>query len=427
MRIRGGWIAGLRELIVTHGLLTVATAALAPGAGTAFLPDGLAALDRTMGTLVADGRIPCAVVLLVRPGQGEHCFTAGFRDPDAGTPVRRDTIFCIYSITKIFTACAIMQLVERGRIGLDDPVDKFLPELANLRVWAGDEQPASETVEAATSPTIRQLLTHTAGFYYATTAEPPLAALMQNADGQVFSTPADFLRFVSSLPLHDQPGKRYRYSISFAILGLVIERVSGRSLEDHMQTELLRPLKMTDTGFVIPPEKRSRVARICRRDAAGRLFIDPKSEARVPARGTFFAGGGDLFSTADDLARLGRMLLNRGELDGVRVLSTASVEAMTNDQLGGLPIPAVDYMARDTVGFGVGVALQDSPHGLGREGSFGWTGNATTLLQIDPESNLIAIVLSQVRPGDKQVYRSFLGATYRTLPTMPSTALEAQD
>ncbi len=264
-----------------------------PTIDAAFSLPKLAALDAVLNAHIASGRVPCVVALLDRPGQGEHSFVSGSRDIDTGQPVRRETIFCIYSITKIVTAVAVLQLVEDGKIGLDDPVGKYLPELAEWRVWAGSGAPVTETVPADTPPTIRHLLTHTAGLYYDSTADPALADLLANLDSKPFLKSEDFLTFAAAIPLHDQPGTRYRYSIGYAVLGLVVERASGSGLEDFMQVRIFRPLGMCDTGFVVPAHKRSRLARICRHDAKGKLFIDSLSEARVPARGTFYAGGGD--------------------------------------------------------------------------------------------------------------------------------------
>lgn len=399
-------------LLILSALLMVTTSRAGEAA---FDAAKISALEDSLRGYVTEGRVPCVVAVLDRPGVGECAFVLGSRDIGTGEPVRRDTIFCIYSITKMMTATAILQLVEDGKIGLDDPVGKYLPELAGWRVWAGGDASAAETVSVRSPPTIRQLLTHTAGLYYDTTADPVLAPLVANMDARPFLKAGDFLDFIAKVPLNDQPGTKYRYSMGYAVLGLVVERASGRNLEDFMQERIFRPLGMTDTGFVVPAEKRQRLARICRHDADGKLFIDPASEARVPARGTFFAGGGDLFSTADDLVRFGRMLLNKGELDSVRVLRSETVELMTRDQLGGLPLPAVDYMARDTYGFGVGIATRDSPNGVGLSGAFGWSGNATTLLQIDPKANLVAVILSQVRPGQKDIYRDFLQGVYRAV------------
>ena len=379
--------------------------------GTSF-----AQLDQVLAGYVESGQVPCVVAALGFLENGEHFFVAGTRDISSGDPVQRDTIFCIYSVSKIMTACAVMQLVEQGKVGLDDPVEKYLPELAPYRVWVGQGAAPAATVPAKSSPTIRQLLTHTAGYYYDRTADAPLGKLMENPDARLFLKAEEFLEFIAGLPLHNHPGEIYRYSISYALLGLVVERSSGKSLEDYMQECLFRPLRMNDTGFVIPAEKMNRVARICRRDSEGKLFIDPASEARVPARGSFFAGGGDLFSTADDLLKFGRMLLNKGELDGVRVLQKSTVEEMTRDQLGDVVFPSVDYMARDALGFGVGLATKDSPGGVGFAGAYGWTGNATTLLQIDPRAGVVAVVLSQVRPGNQDFYRDFLRESYLGLP-----------
>jgi CubicO group peptidase (beta-lactamase class C family) len=406
-RVRAGWCVVLWVVMFSAAL-----------AGPIFDEEKLPLLERVLHGYVERGRVPCVVALLDRPGLGEHFYADGARDISTGDPVRRDTIFPIYSITKMMTAVALFQMVEEGKVAVEDPVEKFLPELKNRRVWVGGTAEASQTKPSSVAPTIHHLLTHTAGYYYDTTAEAPLKAVVANPNGHPFLQPKEYLSFVVQIPLHETPGTKYRYSMGYAILGQVIERISGQSLEDYMQARIFRPLGMKDTGFVLPPEKRGRMARICRRDEKGQLYIDPKSEARIPAPGTFYAGGGDLLSTADDLVRFGRMFLGEGQLEGTRILKAETVRRMTSDQLGPLaPSPLSHFFPTPhTYGYGVGLALRDTENRVGKAGAFGWTGNATTLLQIDPKAGLISVVLSQIRPGQGDLYTDFLRAAYDALP-----------
>lgn len=359
---------------------------------------------------VVDGSLPCAVGLAERGGREIFFHVTGRRDPEREEAAAgRDTIFWVYSITKMFTAAGVLKLEEQGRLDLDRPVADYLPEWGRPRAWRGGEAAATDTVE--TRPvTVRHLLTHTAGLYYTHTAGPVLAAHMKAREMAAYAEPEEFLSFITALPLHDEPGARYRYSISYAVLGILIERVSGKALDEFLRDEFFVPLGMEDTGFRPNEAQRARLARICVAGVDGRATPDAASEARLPARGRFLAGGGDAFSTADDLVRFGRMLLRGGELDGVRVLAPETVARMRTDQLG--PELRAGFRSRhptaDTYGLGVGVSTRDTADGAGRAGAFGWTGNATTILQIDPATSSVAVFLTQMRPPRAELYGEFL-------------------
>jgi CubicO group peptidase (beta-lactamase class C family) len=379
---------------------------------------GWPGLDAALRVWTRSGEVPGVLALVQREGRDLFLGVAGTRDPELGeaAPVRRDTIFWVYSITKLFTAAGVMKLHERGALDVHRPVADYLPEWGRPRVWRGGDAAATDTVEGA-PVTIHHLLTHTAGLYYTHTAAPTIAEYLAGREQVLFGTPEAFLALVNSIPLHDYPGTRYRYSQGYAVLGLVIERVSGRPLDEFLAQEVFGPCGMADTGFRVPAEKVGRFARICSAGADGRPAPDAASEARLPARGSFLAGGGDAFSTADDLARFGRMMLGGGEIDGVRVLSARSVEWMTSDRLG--PELRAGFSSRmptpDTYAYGAGVATSDTPGGVGHAGAFGWTGNATTILQMDPKTRTVSVLLASMRPPRTRLYGEFLRQVYASV------------
>ncbi len=290
---------------------------------------GLERIDRFFESQVADGELSGVVTLVARHGKIVHRSVAGLKDLATKTPLTQDTIFRIFSMTKPITAVAMMILFERGLWAPDDPIAKHLPEFADVR------GPGGAALEHA--PTMRELLTHTAGFAYGIGPGPHDDADKSYIAAKIWAADdlADFTRRLAALPLAYQPGSTFRYSLSMDVQGAIIERLSGQSLPDFMRANIFTPLGMVDTDFFVPAAKLPRLATLYHKYGVPTLselppssFLrDPSVIAKVPN------GGGGLYSTADDYARFGQMLLNHGELGGARILERSSVSTMTKNYL----------------------------------------------------------------------------------------------
>ena len=378
-----------------------------------------ARLKRTctaMQQFVESGDVAGCVTLVWRHGEIAWVDTLGHSDSDGLTPMTRDTLFRIASMTKPVTSVAALMLVEEGRIALDDPVLRWLPELANPKVLTDPTAPLDRTEPARTPITLLDLLTHRAGFAYHFTAFGALA----DAYGNVFNgveasvDPGAWLNRVAELPLMFQPGTRWHYGISTDVLGALIQRISGMSLEAFFRTRIFEPLAMADTGFVVPPEKLGRLSVAYAIDPATRQRVveDHPASSRFAQRGRFQNGGGGLVSTAGDYLRFARLLLGRGRLQGdaderargPRLLSHRSVDLMRTNFLSRdqRRIPAFGQIVWKGQGFGLGLAIVDDPAqqrtlGYRSAGSFGWPGALGTSWFADPVENMIGIMLIQRR------------------------------
>lgn len=387
-----------------------ASAALPSGTAAAegLVPDRLERLHARLSRFVDDGEVAGLVSLVVRHGKVVDVHLAGHRDREQRQPMTRDTIFRIYSMSKIITSVAVLTLVEDGRLRLDDPIGTFLPSLAAPRVFTGGTAAVPQLVPARRPITIRHLLTHTSGFAYG--LSPSVvddmyrdARLLQARTGD------EFVERVSKLPLIAQPGERYYYGINTDLLGIVVEKVTGQTLGAYVKARILDPLGMRDTGFDVPASKRARLATLYQRQDTGPLVpVAALSLAGPDARDLpypdpegrlFHSGGGGMFSTADDYARFAQMLLDGGTLDGVRVLGRKTIAMMTTDQNARVDEPTAGHS-----GFGLGVSVRrDLAGGAlgGSVGEYGWSGAATTTVTIDPRERLVMLLLAQHLPFDQ--------------------------
>ncbi|MDP1738754.1 MAG: serine hydrolase domain-containing protein [Caulobacter sp.] len=368
-----------------------------------FSSERLARLDAAMEALVDNGRLPGVVTLLARHGKIVAVNAYGLKDVATGAPITEDTIFRMYSQTKPVTGVAMMILYEEGRWKLDEPVVKYIPEFTGLQVFKGldaDGKPILEPI--ARSATMRELLTHTAGFAYGLITDNPVDKAYRDSAMLRAPTLQAMVEEAGKLPLASQPGTEWRYSIAVDIQGYIIEKLSGQSLPDFMQSRIFGPLSMTDTAFWAPPEKMGRFATL--------YMVNPKERTIVPAEGfmvlpvekppTAASGGGGLVSTLRDYTRFAQMLLNGGELDGVRILSPATIRLMasnhlTDAQLAGNPIGP-------GVGFGLDVAVIMDPARAGTlagKGTYSWGGAAGTWFWVDPENDVIFLGMIQVLGG----------------------------
>ncbi|MGB5438619.1 MAG: serine hydrolase domain-containing protein [Gammaproteobacteria bacterium] len=378
-------------------------------------PARLERMHDLVGAYVAEGKHAGAAAMVVRNGMIVDWRTWGKSNLDSGEPIKKDTIFRIYSMSKIITSAAVLQLFEQNKLLLSQPVTDFIPELKELKVFAGGSAEIFELEDIKTPITIRMLLNHTAGFSYGFFEESPVNELYKQADLWNSSSLDEFIERVARLPLISQPGEAYNYGISDDILGLVVQRASGMSFEKYIATNITGPLKMKDTAFYVPEEKMQRLASIHEHGDDGKLVVaEPVTDAYAEKGRGIPSGGGGLFSTIGDYARFGQCLLNGGELDGVRILGRKTIElAMQNS------LPEGEFAFSPAMGWGLMSGLHIDMAGSLEpvsEGTFTWSGAATTHFFADPSENLMGLIFTQHFPYDEhQLFTRFHISVYQAL------------
>jgi CubicO group peptidase (beta-lactamase class C family) len=402
--------AALLALVLTLALAATAWGQALPTAKPEQVGLSAERLDRIRQVVSADvekGRLPGAVVLVARKGRVAYHEAFGFRDKTANAPMAKDDIFRIYSMTKPFTSVAIMMLAEEGRLNLSDPVSRFLPQLTKLPVGVERFDPvtgkqAFQTVPADREMTIQDLLRHTSGLTYGVFGKSGVKDLYTKAgvDGGDHSN-AELIDKLAKVPLHYQPGTTWEYSRSTDVLGRVVEVVTGATLGRVLEERIFKPLRMPDSGFWVAEAKHARIAQPLAADPdSGR----PVKLLDVTGPRKYESGGGGGVSTAMDYARFSQMLLNRGALDGTRLLGRKSVELMTTDQLGDIKFPRTGW------GFGPGFAVRRTSGGateLGSAGEYNWGGFGGTYFWVDPKEELVAVWMAQ-GPGQRPYYRQVI-------------------
>jgi CubicO group peptidase (beta-lactamase class C family) len=358
--------------------------------------EGLTRVDQALADLIAAGELAGASLLVARRGKVVHRALLGLKDIESCAPLARDTIFRIYSMTKPVTAAAMMLLWDQGLWSPDDPIARHLPEFANVKGPAG--------TGPARAPTMRELMTHTAGLGYGFDGNDPTDAAYLAAGVWQAQDLADMMRRVTSAPLAYEPGTRWRYSLSMDVQGAIIERLTGQSLPDFMRTRIFQPLGMADTDFFVPTRKMARLATLYRHSKTRGLTpaeqpLFGKDAGRIPK---IASGGGGLYSTIDDYARFAQMLLGQGELGGARILSSEAVATMTANHIseeimaGGFGVG--HQPIRPGFGYGFNGAVFTDPTLAGSKvgrGTYQWDGAAGTWFWIDPENDLLFVGLIQ--------------------------------
>lgn len=389
-----------------------------------FSPERLSRMHARLKEFVDAGKHAGIVSLIARNGQIVDWQAWGHRDREARLPMEKDTLFRVYSMTKLITSTAIMQLHERALLKLDDPVDKHLPALAKRQVMIGGTAEAPQLEPAKRAITIKDLLTHAAGYIYpGMFGKSPIDGIYEAAGVAKAQTLDEFVERLAKVPLQHQPGERFSYGVNTDVLGAVVAKVSGLSLEQYVAEHITGPLKMADTAFDVPTSKRARLARVYSLNKAGVLEPLPADQLAMTSldKTKMHWGGAGLFSTIGDYARFGQMMLNGGELDGVRVLGRKSIELMTTNALTQTPTPY--RSGTDYDGFGLGGAVRvDLARSarLGSVGQFGWTGAATTYFNIDPVEKTVALVFAQHFPHDQhQLFWTFSTLFYASLVDAP--------
>jgi CubicO group peptidase (beta-lactamase class C family) len=394
----------------------------------------LSRIDGWMDRWVGSGKLPGLSVVVHRRGETVYARTTGMRDVAAGAPMTADTIVRIYSMTKPLTSVAIMMLYEEGRFQLDDPISKVLPSFKNQRVYTGGSRTAPQTVPAVRDITYRDLLTHTSGLTYGFIDSGIVDAMYRAAEVEFnfgnaklknpVSSLAEMTDRLATLPLIAQPGTAWNYSNATDVLGRLVEVHAGMPFQDYLVEKVIKPLGMTDTGFSVPEASRPRFAANYVPDGKGgiMLFDDPATSAYLSPP-VVPSGGGGLVSTAGDYLRFCRMMLNGGELEGVRLLGVKTVELMTANHLGGdmasLGMPRFSESSYAGIGFGLGFSVMLDPAKaqiLGTEGEYAWGGAASTAFWCDPAEEMAVIMLTQLMPSSTYPIRRELRVlTYQAI------------
>jgi CubicO group peptidase (beta-lactamase class C family) len=387
-----------------------------------FAPDRLARIDRFLQQAVDSGRIAGAVALVLRDGQVAYERAVGWSDKESGRRMTSDVIFRIASQTKALTSTAIMMLVEDGRIALGDPVSRFIPAFAHTTV-ASRADSGRTVLPAKRAITIKDLLTHTSGISYGTdafVASQYSAKALGPAAGWGWYTAdksepvCETMERLASLPFVAQPGETWVYGYSTDVLGCVVERASGIPLDEFVRARITAPLGMRDTHFFLPLTKRDRLATVYASDSTNHIMRAPTGPrgqgdyADGPRRS--FSGGAGLLSTARDYARFLEMMLERGALDGTRLLSPKTVDVMTTNQSGTL-------VSQSGLGFGLGFQTTDrlGADGLASVGTYGWGGAYGSTYKVDPAERLVIVFMINQLPNRTDVAAKFPTLVYQAL------------
>ena len=374
-----------------------------------------------MRKFVIDQKIAGAVAIVARKGKVVYFESVGKRDIKADAAMTKDTIFRFYSMSKPITSVGVMLLVDAGKLKLDDPVSKHLPEFKSLPVFVKDGTDGPVTAPQKREMTVRDLLRHTSGLTYGIFGNSSVDKLYRKAG--LLSEQHDLASFskaLSKIPLQYQPGTKWLYSISVDLQGRLIEAKSGMTFGKFLQAKIFKPLKMRDTAFYVPKGKLGRFATNYGPDQKGGLrVVDHPSTSKYRRAPKFESGGGGLVSTAADYIRFCQMLLNGGELDGVRILKPETVKQMTRNQLPKAAYPiGFGLIKRQGVGFGLGFSVVAEKIKLAPYvpvGEYGWGGAASTHFWISPKDQTAVVVLTQHMPFNMRLENAVKPLVYRAI------------
>ena len=395
---------------------------IVPPESVGFSSKRLTRVNERMQSYIDDGKLAGALTMLARRNEVFHLQTYGVQAIESCVPVERDTIFRLYSMTKPITSVAVMMLYEEGHFSLDDPVGKFIPDFANMQVFDGMGETGMRLVGQDRPITIRHLLMHTSGLSYGLHRDTPIDAMYHEARiADADSTLKEVMERLAKIPLVNQPGARWRYSMSSTVLGYLVEVISGQPFDEFLHNRLFTPLAMDDTSFFVPEGKLHRLATAYVPSRGGGITPHEGSvTTRHKKPHSMKSGGAGLVSTAPDYLRFCQMMLNGGALDDKRLLSPKTVQMMVSDHLTDdfKPYIVEDRMAAYTngCGFGLGFSVVNdiAQHGIpGSNGMYSWFGAASCYFWIDPAEELIAILMTQFMPVTwYPLHREFQAATY---------------
>ena len=417
------WVA---TLVVSPSLLFAAAAdevTLATAEEVGMSSERLARIVPGMQRLIDAKKIPGTVTLVARHGKVVHFEAAGSQNVEAGEPMRKDTLFRLYSQSKPITGVATMILFEEGHFLLGDPIAKYLPEFKSMRVFKGMKGGEIET-EPARAITIHHLLTHTSGLTYDFLPSPVARLYQENgvvgaAPGARFANLEEWSQALAKQPLVAQPGTAWNYSVGMDVLGRLIEEVSGQTFREFLMERIFVPLGMSDTDFYVPDDKLARFAANYSPSAEGMSLVDAPETSPYRKLPALEMGGSGLVGTAADYLRFAQMLANGGEIDGVRILGSKTVELMMSNHMHPEMPPdplsslfgAMGGERAWGMGFGLTGSVVTDPALAGlpvSEGVFSWGGAATTHFWVDPEEDLVGIVLTQLLPDGTYPVRQLM-------------------
>ena len=410
----------MKRMLQAIWLVVLTVATVSSQSGSVVTGDRVGRIDRVLEQYVDENRIAGAVALVLSDGRPLYERAVGWSDKEAGRRMTSNTIFRIASQTKAVTSVAVLSLMEEGKIGLGDPVSRFIPALARTTVSVRNGA-VTEIVPAKRPITIRDLLTHTSGVSY---GEQPDIAASYEAKGLGLAAGLGWytadkdepicktMETLASLPFVAQPGEAWVYGYSIDVLGCVVERAAGVPFDEFVRTRITEPLGMKDTRFFLPVEERDRLAAVYASGSGGRIVRAPEGSrgqgAYVDGPRRSFAGGAGLVSTARDYARFLEMIRQGGVLDGVRVLAPRTVKLMTTNQVGSL-------YSFTGLGFGLGFETTDryGANGMDSKGAYGWTGAYGTMFRVDPEARLVMLLMIQLLPNATDIWEKFPTLVYQ--------------
>ena len=392
----------VREIIMGHG----------------FSVDRLEHLTAHLDKYVDDGRFPGCSCLVTRHGEEAYFHAFGRRDVDRDLAMERDTVVRIYSMSKPITSVALMMLYEEGKFQLDDPVSKFIPRWSDLNVYEHGENETMVTSPMTVPLTVKHLLTHTSGLTYGFMNSHPVDAMYRNASiggDRQGSTLEDMIDDLAGIPITFTPGSRWNYSVATDVCGYLVQLFSDTDLDVFVRERITEPLEMNDAGYQVRSSSKDKFAACYRYKRGGGFELqDDPTTSPYHQRPTFLSGGGGMVATVDDYGRFAQMLLNRGELDGHRILGRKTVEYMaTNHMPGNVDLaamgqPVFSETSYHGIGFGLGFSVVLDPAAAGvldSPGEFAWGGAASTYFWVDPLEDMTVVFLTQLLPSSTHPIR----------------------
>ncbi len=416
-----------RELLLCAGLTWIT---LAPVAWSRELPTAkpedvgmsaaqLARIGPAVAALMEKNQLAGAITMVARHGKVVYFEAFGKSDVASGQPMQRDAIMRFYSMTKPITSVAAMLLVEEGKVGLDEPLAKYLPEFKGVQVLVKTDSEGFVTEPAKQAPTVRDLLRHTAGLTYGFLGNTPVDQAYNKAGVlSADNTLADLTRKVSALPLLYQPGTKWNYSVSADVLARLVEVVSGKSFDAFLTERIFQPLDLHDTGFYVPGDKQARLAAVHTVERGQLKVLAQPLTTNYFQPPKLLSGGGGLVSTARDYMRFCQMLSGGGQLNGQRLLRPETVQAMTTNQLPPSAMPiSFGIIPMLGAGFGLGFSVQveSSWPSAAQVGEYGWSGLASTSFWISPKDDLVVILLQQYLPYSIQLDQTIKPIVYHAI------------
>jgi CubicO group peptidase (beta-lactamase class C family) len=416
---------------IALGLVVLITSCQQPEEKVAFVVNesAIARLDSTLQSYVNSGNVAGISALIFEKDQEVYFNAFGFANQEKQIPMDRNTIVQIYSMTKPITGTALMTLWEEGKFQLDDPLEKYAPEFANMKVYQGvDEKGEMILVDADRPVTIRDITRHTAGFPNRNDI-PGLSELVAEKDARsVENTLTQMAEKIGSTPLWFQPGTQWEYGQSVDVQAFLVERISGIPYGEYVQEHVLGPLKMNTTRYVVPSEDLNRFSAAYQRTAEGELtqMLDSSAHAFNLKKWPLTPGGFGLTSTLDDYMTFARMLVRKGEINGTRILKPETIELMATNHLPDSVTVRSWLPSKGRVGFGIDFAVRTDPPATVEEmngivGEFFWDGAASTLFWVDPKNELVAVLFVQLFPYDGiGLHKNFRDAVYGKIDLAPA-------